>query len=135
MVLQEFGLDPQRGHIINGHVPVKAKKGENPVKAGGKAIVIDGGFCRAYHSKTGIAGYTLVSNSRGLRLLAHQTIADVRTALKENKDIESVAEAVELQTRNTTVGDTDEGRAMQEEITDLYSLLFAYQRGLLKPAD
>ena len=134
-ILQEFGLDPQRGHIINGHVPVKAKKGENPVKAGGKAIVIDGGFCRAYHSKTGIAGYTLVSNSRGLRLLTHQAIADVRTALKENKDIESVAEAVELQTSNTTVGDTDEGKAMQEEITDLYSLLFAYQRGLLKPAD
>ena len=134
-VLQEFGLNPKRGHIINGHVPVKVKKGESPIKAGGKAIVIDGGFCRAYHKKTGIAGYTLISNSRGLRLLEHQTVADVRMALKENKDIESVSETVELQACHTTVGDTDEGKAIQEEITDLYNLLLAYQNGVLKPAD
>ena len=134
-VLKEFGLNPKRGHIINGHVPVKVKKGESPVKAGGKAIVIDGGFCRAYHKKTGIAGYTLISNSRGLRLLEHQTVADVRTALKENKDIESVSETVELQSCHTTVGDTDEGKAIQEEITDLYNLLLAYQNGILKPQD
>lgn len=83
MVLREFGLDPKRGHIINGHVPVKVRKGESPVKAGGRAIIIDGGFCKAYHKKTGISGYTLISNSRGLRLLEHQHIANVREALRE----------------------------------------------------
>ncbi len=135
MVLAEFGLNPKRGHIINGHVPVKVKKGESPVKAHGKAIVIDGGFCRAYHKKTGISGYTLISNSRGLRLLEHQAVADVRLALKENKDIESVSETVELQSCHTTVGDTDEGRSIQEEVTDLYNLLLAYQNGILKADD
>ena len=135
MILREFGLDPAKGHIINGHVPVKVKKGETPVKAGGKAIIIDGGFCKAYHSKTGISGYTLISNSRGLRLLQHQKIADVREALKENHDIESVSETVELQARRTTVGDTDEGKLIQDEITDLYNLLLAYQNGLLKPQE
>ena len=135
MVLQEFGLDPERGHIINGHVPVKVKKGETPVKAGGKAIIIDGGFCKAYHSKTGIAGYTLISNSRGLRLLQHQKIADVREALRENQDIESVSETVELQACRTTLGDTDEGKIIQDEITDLYNLLLAYQNGLIKPQE
>lgn len=135
MILREFGLDPAKGHIINGHVPVKVKKGETPVKAGGRAIIIDGGFCKAYHSKTGISGYTLISNSRGLRLLQHQKIADVREALKENHDIESVSETVELQARRTTVGDTDEGKLIQDEITDLYNLLLAYQNGLLKPQE
>lgn len=134
-VLQEFGLDPRKGHIINGHVPVKVKKGESPVKAGGKAIIIDGGFCKAYHKKTGISGYTLIYNSRGLRLLEHQHIADVREALRANHDIESVSETVELQAFHTTVGDTDEGRKMQDEITDLYNLLLAYQNGILKPRD
>lgn len=134
-ILEEFGLDPEEGHIINGHVPVKVKKGETPVKANGKAIVIDGGFCRAYHKKTGISGYTLISNSRGLRLLEHQTVADVKEALKNNKDIESVSETVELQSKNTSVGETDEGKIIQEEITDLYNLLTAYQNGTLKPQD
>ena len=131
-VLQEFGLQAGRGHIINGHVPVKVKKGESPVKAGGRAIIIDGGFCRAYHKKTGIAGYTLISNSRGLRLLEHQAVADVRLALRENKDIESVSETIEIQNCRTTVGDTDEGKIVQEEITDLYNLLLAYQNGILE---
>ncbi|MCR5758358.1 MAG: fructose-1,6-bisphosphatase [Selenomonas sp.] len=135
MVLTEFGLDPAKGHIINGHVPVKVKKGESPVKAGGKAIIIDGGFCKAYHKKTGISGYTLISNSRGLRLLQHQKIADVREALRENHDIESVSETVELQSCRTTLGDTDEGKLIQDEITDLYNLLLAYQNGLLKPQE
>ena len=97
------------------------------------AIIIDGGFCRAYHKKTGISGYTLISNSRGLRLLEHQRIADVREALRANHDIESVSETVELQSCHNTVGDTDQGRAIQDEITDLYNLLLAYQNGLLKP--
>ncbi|MFC2468673.1 MAG: fructose-bisphosphatase class III, partial [Negativicutes bacterium] len=126
-ILEEFGLDPESGHIINGHVPVKI--GENPVKADGKVIVIDGGFCHAYHKKTGLSGFTLISNSRGLRLLAHQKIADVRTALRENQDIESVSETIELQAFRSTVGDTDEGAARREEIGDLYRLLTAYQKG------
>lgn len=134
-VLKEFDLDPKRGHIINGHVPVKVKKGESPIKADGRAIIIDGGFCRAYHTKTGISGYTLISNSRGLRLLQHQKIADVREALRENNDIESVSKTVELQAMRTTVGDTDEGRWIQDEITDLYKLLLAYQNGILKPKE
>lgn len=135
LILEEFGLDPEEGHIINGHVPVKVSKGETPVKANGKAVIIDGGFCRAYHKKTGISGYTLVSNSRGLRLLEHQTVADVKEALRNNKDIESVSETLELQSKTTSVGDTDEGKVIQEEITDLYNLLMAYQNGTLKPDD
>ena len=131
-ILKEFGLTGDFVHIINGHVPVKVKKGESPVKAGGRAIIIDGGFCRAYHKKTGIAGYTLISNSRGLRLLEHQAVADVRLALRENKDIESVSETIEIQNCRTTVGDTDEGKGVQEEITDLYNLLLAYQNGILE---
>ena len=116
-------------------MPVKVTKGENPIKANGKALVIDGGFCRAYHKKTGISGYTLISNSRGLRLLEHQNVADVKEALKHNKDIESVSKSMELQTKSTTVADTDEGKVMQEEISDLYSLLLAYQNGTVKPRD
>jgi fructose-1,6-bisphosphatase-3 len=135
MILKEFGLDPKRGHIINGHVPVKVKAGESPIKANGKAIIIDGGFCRAYQKKTGIAGYTLISNSRGLRLLEHQTFANVREALKANKDIESVSRTVELQNYRTTIGETDEGKEMQERITDLYNLLLTYQNGILVPKE
>ena len=132
-ILEEFDLDPETGHIINGHVPVK--KGENPVKAGGKVIVIDGGFCHAYHKKTGLSGFTLISNSRGLRLLAHQEIADVRTALRENRDIESVSETLELQSFRSTVGDTDEGMVLREELADLQLLLAAYQRGEFVPRE
>ncbi len=134
-VLSEFDLDPKKGHIINGHVPVKVRKGETPAKAGGKAIVIDGGFCKAYHKKTGISGYTLISNSRGLRLLEHKKIADVRDALRDNHDIESVSETIELQAYRATVADTDEGKQIQEEVTDLYNLLLSYQNGLLKPKE
>ena len=132
-ILKEFGLAPEHGHIINGHVPVRVRKGESPIKAGGKALVIDGGFSEAYHKKTGISGYTLISNSRGLRLLQHQKIANVRTALKENRDIESVSETVELQAYRTTVGDTDHGKGIQDEIENLHNILAAYQNGTIKP--
>ena len=132
-VLREFGLDPKEGHIINGHVPVKVKKGETPLRGGGKALVIDGGFCRAYHQKTGISGYTLISNSRSMRLLAHNNVADVRIALKENKDIESVSETIEIQSKTTEMKDTDKGHIMQAEINDLYNLLNAYRNGTVKP--
>lgn len=132
-VLEEFGLHKYEGHIINGHVPVKVKKGETPIRGKGKALVIDGGFCRAYHKKTGISGYTLVSNSRSMRLLAHNNVADVRQALKENKDIESVSETVEIQNKITRLGETDKGMVMQQEINDLYNLLNAYQNRVIVP--
>ena len=131
--MREFNLDASRGHIINGHVPVQVRKGENPVKGNGKALVIDGGFNKTYHKKTGISGYTLVSNSRGMRLLQHQKIADVRTALKENRDIESVSNTVELQNYRTTIGDTDFGQSIKDDIADLQQLLTAYQNGSIKP--
>ena len=131
-ILEEFGLDSS-GHIINGHVPVRVRKGETPIKAGGKALVIDGGFSTPYHEKTGISGYTLVSNSRGLRLLRHQKIADVKLALAENKDIESTAETVEILSRRMTIGDTDHGRGIREEIVGLHKLLQAYQSGKIQP--
>lgn len=134
-ILAEFDLPRNRGHIINGHVPVKVKKGESPVKADGKAIIIDGGFAKAYHKKTGISGYTLISNSRGFRLLEHQKVADVREALRENHDIESVSKQVDLQVYHSTVADTDEGQKIQEQITDLYNLLLAYQNGILTPKE
>ena len=132
-ILEEFGLDAEHGHIINGHVPVRVRQGETPIKAGGKALVIDGGFSTPYHEKTGISGYTLVSNSRGLRLLRHQKIADVKIALAENKDIESTAETIEILSRRTTIGDTDHGQGIREEIIGLHKLLEAYQNGTIQP--
>ena len=131
-ILAEFGLNSS-GHIINGHVPVRVRKGETPIKAGGKALVIDGGFSTPYHEKTGISGYTLVSNSRGLRLLRHQKIADVKTALAENKDIESTAETVEILSKRMTIGDTDHGQGIRQEIIGLHKLLQAYQSGTIQP--
>lgn len=130
MILEEFSLKTNRGHIINGHVPVKVKEGESPVKANGKTIIIDGGFCKAYHNKTGIAGYTLISNSRGLRLLEHQTCSNIKEALKANQDIESVSCTLELQNYHSSTADTDLGEEIQEQINDIYHLMLAYQNGL-----
>jgi len=132
-ILREFGLDTERGHIVNGHIPVRVRKGETPIKAGGKALVIDGGFSTPYHEKTGISGYTLVSNSRGLKLLRHQKIADIKLALAENKDIESTAETVEILSQRMTIGDTDHGQGIRDEITGLHKLLQAYQSGTIQP--
>lgn len=132
-VLKEFDLDTETGHIINGHVPVLVNKGESPVKANGKAFVIDGGFSRPYHEKTGISGYTLISNSRSMRLLQHEKIADIKIALKENKDIESDSKIVEYRNTRTAIGDTDHGREVQDEIAGLYKLLQAYQEGIIQP--
>ncbi|WP_288795400.1 fructose-1,6-bisphosphatase [uncultured Megamonas sp.] len=131
MILEEFSLKTKRGHIINGHVPVKVKEGENPVKANGKLIIIDGGFCRAYHKKTGIAGYTLISNSRGLRLLEHQSCANIKESLKANQDIESVSCTLELQNYHSSTADTDLGEEIQCQINDIYHLMLAYQNGLI----
>lgn len=131
MILEEFSLKTKRGHIINGHVPVKVKEGESPVKANGKLIIIDGGFCKAYHKKTGIAGYTLISNSRGLRLLEHQSYANIKESLKANQDIESVSCTLELQNYHSSTADTDLGEEIQCQINDIYHLMLAYQNGLV----
>jgi len=132
-ILEEFGLDPKRGHIINGHVPVKVQKGESPLRGSGRALIIDGGFAAPFRAKTGISGYTLIYNSRGLRLLQHQRVASVRDALRENRDIESVSQTVELQARHSLVRDTDRGAAIESKIADLHALLRAYQTGHIKP--
>lgn len=131
MILEEFSLKTKRGHIINGHVPVKVKEGESPIKANGKLIIIDGGFCKAYHKKTGIAGYTLISNSRGLRLLEHQSCANIKESLKANQDIESVSCTLELQNYHSSTADTDLGEEIQCQINDIYHLMLAYQNGLV----
>ncbi|MBQ7630846.1 MAG: fructose-bisphosphatase class III, partial [Selenomonadaceae bacterium] len=133
-ILEEFGLDAKDGHIINGHVPVKVSQGESPIKANGKAFVIDGGFSRPYHKKTGISGYTLISNSRSMRLLQHEKIADIKAALRDNKDIESKSQIVELRSTRRTIGETDHGKKdIHDEIVGLHKLLEAYQSGRLQP--
>ena len=132
-IFAEFELDARQAHIINGHVPVRVSQGETPIKAGGKALIIDGGFSTPYHERTGISGYTLISNSRGLRLLRHQKIADVKLALAENKDIESTTETIEILSRRMTIGDTDHGQGIRQEIVGLHKLLLAYQSGAIQP--
>lgn len=133
-ILAAFDVNPDRGHIINGHVPVKVKKGENPVKAGGKVIVIDGGFARAYHSKTGIAGYTLVFDSHGLMLAAHRPFESAQKAVEEGLDIESTLEVLEHSPARLRVKDTDQGRDYQQQIEALRELLAAYRGGLIQEA-
>lgn len=131
-ILQEFGLDPDTAHIINGHVPVKVKKGESPIKAGGRLFVIDGGFAKAYQSKTGIAGYTLIYNSYGLLLAAHDPFESTQKAIEEEQDIHSKTEIVETNYTRIRVKDTDLGREMQQQIHDLQQLLHAYRIGVIK---
>ena len=131
MLLREFGLDPETGHIINGHTPVKAKLGESPVKAGGKLFIIDGGFCKAYQPKTGLAGYTLIYNSHGLRLKSHRPFSGVAAVLDENADMESDSVCVETFPRRRYIGDTDHGKKLSERIDALNALLSAYRSGLI----
>jgi fructose-1,6-bisphosphatase III len=133
-ILTEFGLDPENGHVINGHVPVKVKKGESPVKAGGKLLVIDGGFAKAYQSQTGIAGYTLIFNSYGLLLAAHQSFDSTQSAIEEALDIHSETEILEQNRKRIRVCDTDKGIEMQQRIDDLKDLLKAFRSGLIKEA-
>ena len=110
MILREFGLEGEGCHIINGHVPVRChRRGRARSKAGGKIIVIDGGFCRAYHSRTGIAGYTLVYNSRGLTLRTHQPFESAEKAIREDEDITSRSEQIYVAPQRILVRDTDEG--------------------------
>jgi len=131
-ILGEFGLNPDTGHIINGHVPVKVKQGESPVKAGGKLLVIDGGFAKAYQKQTGIAGYTLVYNSYGLLLAAHHPFESAQKAIEEELDIDSTTQILERNDARIRVKDTDLGRESQRQIDDLKSLLTAYRTGLIQ---
>ena len=131
-IFDEFGLDYEQSHIITGHVPVESKKGESPIKAGGKILVIDGGFSRAYQGKTGIAGYTLIYNSYTLQLVAHEPFSSAEDAIKKESDILSTSVVVEDIARRMYVRDTLDGEKMQEEIYDLKMLLLAYKKGLIK---
>lgn len=131
-ILREFGLDPERAHIVNGHVPVKVKKGENPVKANGKLLAIDGGFARVYQEQTGIAGYTLVYNSFGLLLSSHDPFQSQRDAIEEEVDIDSKTFVLESNYNRIRVRDTDAGREMVRRIEELQLLLQVYRRGIIK---
>ena len=131
-ILEEFGLDPQEGHIINGHVPVHQSDGESPVKCNGKVIVIDGGFSKAYRKVTGIAGYTLIYNSYGLILSAHEPFASKEEAVSKETDIVSNQVSVRYTSARRLVGDTDTGKALRERIEELTQLLDAYRKGIIK---
>ena len=131
-ILRDFGVDIEQGHIINGHIPVKAKDGETPVRAGGKLIVIDGGFAKAYQKTTGLAGYTLTYNSHGLVLASNEPFESKNKAITEGKDIISQEILKENVVNRKTVRDTDIGDKLQGEIDDLKKLLFAYSNGYLK---
>ena len=130
-ILREFGLAGAGCHIVNGHVPVRAIEGESPIKGGGRLIIIDGGFCRAYHQRTGIAGYTLVYNSRGLILRTHQPFESAEKAIHEDEDITSKSEYIYTAPQRILVRDTDEGGRKQALIRDLCALVEAYQTGVL----
>ncbi len=130
-ILVEFGLDPEKSHIINGHMPVKYAQGESPVKCGGKVMIIDGGFSKAYHSTTGIAGYTLIYNSRGLRLVAHDAFTSTEDAIANEIDVHSSTVITELSRKRETVADTENGKRIREKIADLEDLLQAYRSGLI----
>ena len=132
MILKEFGLEGPHCHIINGHVPVKAKKGESPIKGGGKLIVIDGGFCKAYQSTSGIAGYTLIYNSHSFRIVSHQPFAGREKAIRENFDIASSTEIFERLDGRQKIKETDIGRDLQTQIDDLRALLNAYRDGVVQ---
>ena len=131
-ILDSFGVTGDNRHIINGHVPVHAAEGENPIKANGKLMVIDGGFSQAYHKETGIAGYTLVYHSRGFQLVQHEPFTSARDAVLRGTDIKSTTQIVEMANRRMLVADTDKGRELKRQISDLEELLYAYRHGILK---
>lgn len=130
-ILHEFGIDSPQGHIINGHTPVKVKKGESPIRAEGKELCIDGGFCKAYQNSTGIAGYTLIFNSHGIRIKAHYPFTDVEEVLRTNADMGSESTQVELEPKRVMIGDTDNGKKLLQMIDDLKALLQAYRQGII----
>ena len=132
MILHEFNLYSDRSHIINGHTPVRTSRGEHPVRANGRLMVIDGGYCKSYHKTTGIAGYTLIFNSHGIRIKSHQPFQSVYAALTENKDIESRSELVETERERLMVRNTDTGKKILEDIKGLKMLLQAYREGTME---
>ena len=134
-ILREFGLHPDYSHIVNGHVPVEVKKGASPIRCGGKLLVIDGGFSKAYQDKTGIAGYTLVSNSHGMRLVAHKPFESTESAIVNESDIFSDDISVEIYPMRRRVADTDIGADIRDQITQLEELLSAYHEGLIIERD
>ena len=132
LILDAFEVRGQNRHIINGHVPVHASKGENPIKAGGRLMVIDGGFSEAYHNETGIAGYTLVYHSRGFQLVQHEPFTSQRDAIVRETDIKSTTQIVEMSAHRMLVADTDKGEELKHQVADLKNLLYAYRHGILK---
>ncbi len=132
-ILREFGLNPEFGHIINGHVPVKALKGETPVKANGKMLVIDGGFCKAYQKTTGIAGYTLIFNSHGMRIVSHEPFGGIQSALEENRDMDTDVEFFKAAPQRIMVSGTDIGKKLNNSVYSLEMLLEAYRNGTIIP--
>lgn len=131
-ILENFGLNPDKSHIINGHVPVKVKKGESPIKANGKLFVIDGGFAKAYQKETGIAGYTLIYNSHGLVLVSHEPFESREKAIAEEKDIHSSTVALQYSQARIMVSNTDIGAELKKNISELDKLVSAYRSGLIK---
>ena len=130
--MDEFGVSGEHRHVINGHVPVRVGKGENPIKADGRLMVIDGGFAKAYHDTTGIAGYTLVYHSRGFQLVQHAPFTSTEEAILNGTDIQSTIQIVEMMGHREMVSDTDIGCKLREQIADLEKLLYAYRRGYIK---
>lgn len=131
MILEEFNVQGPHRHIINGHVPVRAASGESPIKADGKLMVIDGGFAKAYHDTTGIAGYTLVFHSRGFELVQHEPFTSAENAILNGTDIVSTNQIVEMSAHRMRVSDTDKGAVLQSQINELMELLYAYRRGYI----
>ena len=131
-ILNAFGVSGPNRHIINGHVPVHVMSGENPIKANGKLMVIDGGFSQAYHKETGIAGYTLVYHSRGFQLVQHEPFTSTEDAILRGSDIKSTTQIVEMSAHRMLVADTDIGRELKKQIADLDKLLYAYRHGFIK---
>ena len=131
-ILDAFGVKGENRHIINGHVPVHASKGENPIKAGGRLMVIDGGFSEAYHHETGIAGYTLVYHSRGFQLVQHEPFTSQQDAIVREIDIKSTTQIVEMSSHRMLVADTDKGEELRAQVADLKALLYAYRLGIIK---
>ena len=130
-ILDAFEVKGENRHIINGHVPVHASKGENPIKAGGRLMVIDGGFSEAYHKETGIAGYTLVYHSRGFQLVQHEPFTSARDAIVRETDIKSTIQIVEMSAHRMLVADTDKGEELRSQVHDLKELLYAYRHGII----
>ena len=134
-ILDAFGITDPNRHIINGHVPVHVASGENPIKAGGRLMVIDGGFSQAYHKETGIAGYTLVYHSRGFELVQHEPFTTARDAILRGTDIKSTTQIVEMANHRMLVADTDRGEELRQQIADLQELLYAYRHGFIKESE